>query len=682
VTTKTMRPRKISDQLAPDRTLVGGAGADRPAAPRAPDIGANGEVSGASPGSSQWWEDRGIIPEVRGLRYQRYLAKDKQPLGDAYDGLSPAQRGTMTRRAHSTDEDGNPVDGLIIFRHAPQGMSLGRIYPELRPDRPVKTRRIEHFHGSTKPEGELLNSKGNPVAKKHIRTAKSMRKHIVKDHCGKNVEGVHEYQKYAKYLFPPSPRVSRTFYHEHDEMRPDRRDAHVAGRYHQGKDQAGRHSHTRMVKDEHESLARRIDVHPLLSREKFENADRVFFALEGCIKSDAIFSAGEVVFSVPSVTLWQAEELRDFLESYSLIGKTVIIVPDSDWADNPAVFTQAMLCRSMLRTFGVNALVAAPPADADGKKQGVDDFLGKGKGKLDDLLIIDRQPPVGLEQWLLRHKPNHNMQGIKRDAEVLDALARHAGSNGKIQPPLLTLTRILGMDNVRQAQRAIESLLKTGAIKTDGSLETVRGQWKGNFYSYDEDWEERPTITIHRELRAHELPQMSLGNLLPHRAASARKRWIDTCVEALKTELQRPEIRDHLRRLYPGRTDGVSLSKAERGIKRQQKDLRNEHIALLVAQGKSDRRVSEELTALSWQPGREYLAISPSAVFKLRKRNAFVAIGGGMTMQDTQALRRIEDKLDVLSALTIQRLLREHEEATGKDIPALPLPAIQLDKAA
>jgi hypothetical protein len=78
------------------------------------------------------------------------------------------------------------------------------------------------------------------------------------------------------------------------------------------------------------------------------------------------------------------------------------------------------------------------------------------------------------------------------------------------------------------------------------------------------------------------------------------------------------------------------------------------------------------------------LKVPRQNVYRLKKRGDKVRQNWTNSveanMQDQAALKRIEDKLDVLSALTIQRLLREHEETTGKDYPALPLPA--LEKAA
>ena len=126
------------------------------------------------------------------------------------------------------------------------------------------------------------------------------------------------------------------------------------------------------------SVEDRIDLHPR-SAALLADADRVFFALEGALKNDAILSAGEAVFSVPSVTLWKPEELQRFAKDF-LAGKTVFVVPDADWIGNPMVDWQALLVRTYLREALGDALVhiAAPPVEFfhDTGEKGVDDWLG------------------------------------------------------------------------------------------------------------------------------------------------------------------------------------------------------------------------------------------------------------------------------------------------------------------
>lgn len=337
----------------------------------------------------RFFKEHAITPEVGFARpYVRYTADDPSPVQKVYAELpQPGQKGTMTRFAKR-------ADGVIINRHAPTGLGLDHIFPELRPDQPIKTKPLHwHCHPtvSTKdiPVIPTGPSAGRPLSKRQIHTAKAMEKHIARnkyadDHAGVTNEDVHCHQDLAKYLFPPAPKIEVPWYHDHDEAyagRPEKRADHVE-RWHGGVDVVGRHAHTRKRKDASVNYAKRIDVHPFVLP-MFEKAERVFFCIEGCIKADAVLSAGEAVFSVPSVTLWEApeDELQEFAAVY-LHGKTVIIVPDSDWHENGAVLTQAMLVRSALRRMSVRAIVAAPPnldsPDPKKRKQGVDDFLVAG----------------------------------------------------------------------------------------------------------------------------------------------------------------------------------------------------------------------------------------------------------------------------------------------------------------
>jgi hypothetical protein len=447
-------------------------------------------------GSTRWFNDHGISPEVRkGRPYIRWTKDDRGPVRKAYEDLPRGSRGFMSGIAGQSD-------GLVIVRHAPPGLDLPHVYAEIRPDEPVVTGPgTWHYHPSD-PSGDA------PEHPKRYRTytLEHMRKcgHIERDkknpddHRGVNREDVHMHTPRAKYVFPPGPKKAIYWYHDHEEKyagKTDKRDAHVQ-RYHGGVDQSGRHSHVRMVKDEDQSLARKLDVHPL-ALPMFETAERVFFVIEGCIKADAILSAGEAVFSVPSVTLWNADELPAFAAKY-LQGKTVYIVPDSDWAEKNEVFTQAMYCRTFLRKLGIDALIAAPPPDESGDKQddkqGVDDFLGAG-GSVDDLIVLDREPPLVTLELVAR------ADRIARDVQVLDGLILHAGEDGSLGAPLGKFARVMGLDRFA-VSRALEALQDLGAIEVDGPLVTRAGTWYGNRYIRSFDWADRPTITIRPDLRA------------------------------------------------------------------------------------------------------------------------------------------------------------------------------------
>jgi hypothetical protein len=158
--------------------------------------------------------------------------------------------------------------------------------------------------------------------------------------------------------------------------------------------------------------------------------------IEGCIKADAVLSAGEAVFSVPSVSLWDADELPAFCSQY-LSGKLVYIVPDMDWVDNDQVIQQALFCRTSLRRIGVAAHVAAPPEHAGHK--GIDDFLAAG-GMIEDLVVVNwpTAPVEFYAGWLRKHSPSRR-DALSRDAYVLHSLARYGREEGCVSATVQTL---------------------------------------------------------------------------------------------------------------------------------------------------------------------------------------------------------------------------------------------------
>jgi hypothetical protein len=426
----------------------------------------------------RFFKEHAITPEVGFARpYDRYYAYDPSPVQRAFAGLpKPGQKGYMTRLARQDD-------GVVINRHRALP-ELSHVYAELRPDAPVRTGPpVWHYHPTVRTNGDVPvipdgPSAGQELSKRRIYSLDAMQRngHIARhknsdDHAGVNNEAVHCHVPQGKYLFCP------------------------------GRD-----------------YAKRLDVHPL-ALPLFDRVGRVFFVIEGCIKADAVLSQGEAVFSVPSVTLWDAPELPAFIDTY-LQDKEVVIVPDADWYENGAVMTQAMLCRSFLRRHRIEALVAAPPIEGvkDGIK-GVDDFLAAG-GKLSDLVVIEREvEPLRLLKFLSgqrrtitwhdgREIPwgplpgSSRRDGRNRNAEVVEALALHA-VNGDYAAPLRTIARVMNVP-IKKVTRAVDDLLEYGAITVDKPLRTQSGVWRGNYFDRAEEWVDRPTITVHPDLRATE----------------------------------------------------------------------------------------------------------------------------------------------------------------------------------
>jgi hypothetical protein len=408
-----------------------------------------GGVFGGAPAS--FFAEHAITEEIARARpYVRWEKGDGETMREAYKLVSEGSRRTMVKYA-------NREGGWIITRHPPSGLGLSPIVPEIRPDNPVKTSQHWQYHPSEpSDETPVISTTGQPLSERNIHSAASMRKHIKKHHGGVNVEDVHPYENCAKYLFPSG------------------------------------------------DGAMRIDVHPLalpLIRER----SRVFFVIEGCIKADAILSAGEAVLSVPSVTLWNAPELRRVAARY-LSGKTVYIVPDNDWVENPLVITQAMLLRSFLRRLGIEAHIASPPYPGP---KGVDDLLAAG-GTVDDLLVFEREAPAGLPRWIKSRSRRRDT--ARRDAEIAESLVLHA-ENGIFYGSPRKLATIWNMQP-KSVARAVQRLLEMEAVAVDKPLEIARWQWVTNEYrNPDWEWVDRPTITIRPELRAIQGPPKRLGDL-------------------------------------------------------------------------------------------------------------------------------------------------------------------------
>jgi hypothetical protein len=434
-------------------------------------------------------------PALIGSEYK----EDLRPIREAYPAsvFSSGQRAFLTRVAHQSD-------GSLIHRHPPGSYIFGNydhIYPELRPDKSVVTTIRKHWHGEGEPPADLppWQLYRHERMAKHIARAKDDDPDYG-DHFGKNTEEVHKHAHKAKYLFPPSGSYAVPYTHDHSgcaaqiakvdrvagkwwelvcrrgdeaglaaekfsvyiETIPTNKDAQWLAAHlrkkHKGEGPEQRaqallkpHWHTRKVKSRCENYAARIDMHPL-ALEKFAGADVVYFGIEGCIKADAILSAGGAVLSVPSVTLWDTPELEDpgFRDMY-LAGKTIVIVPDADWHKNSRVIMQARFLQTALAYHGLTAIVAAPPEavyEMDSNIKGVDDFLGLYEGKLEDLEVVEHIVPVERIHNLVAdlHVGNGRPRAdaIVRNTAVLMALVAHA-NDGKINAPYSTIARIVGL---------------------------------------------------------------------------------------------------------------------------------------------------------------------------------------------------------------------------------------------
>jgi hypothetical protein len=160
---------------------------------------------------------------------------------------------------------------------------------------------------------------------------------------------------------------------------------------HNGEDYPGVHYHVRVTAKyilitpdrPRQKRGMGVDMHPW-ARERLDDADVVYLAMEGIPKTDAIITAGGCAFGIPSVTFWNKRELIRVAEKF-LIPKQrrLYIIPDADGVDKPEVMRQAYNLRTLFRRAGVeHVFCAAPPIElfrSSGKKiKGVDDYLGAG----------------------------------------------------------------------------------------------------------------------------------------------------------------------------------------------------------------------------------------------------------------------------------------------------------------
>jgi hypothetical protein len=448
------------------------------------------------------WEARGYTPYgVTRDAEGRIVADNRDAVRDAYRAMPrPAQRAFMTRMAGAiSPETGKSEGGVLITRYSPPGLGLPPIYAEMRPNKKIL---IDgewddpHRHDSTAPPKPWQRLRYN------VYTIWEMRQHIVRhpDHGNlkhdkisdadidaltidelraMNRHGRHRHRAIPRgYVFPPAPTING-------------------------------------VKDKDIDYASRIDVHPW-AVPLFEDAEYVFFGIEGQLKSDSMLShildkgLPASVFSVPAVWLWQnAKELPAFADRY-LQGKTVIVVPDSDWYEKPGVELAATLCRARLEQLGLRACIAAPPQPADGgERLGVDDYLAAG-GSLGELVKIGRDLPIAGREQARRHVLYvKDKLGPQHFRDVTgEAIRRERWERGLM---VGTALRVLADDDrtyrvsnqtlaiatnsyFNLAKRALADLLEWGLIESDRPLTTERVTHGG--VEHEEYIDGKPTLTL------------------------------------------------------------------------------------------------------------------------------------------------------------------------------------------
>jgi len=144
-----------------------------------------------------------------------------------------------------------------------------------------------------------------------------------------------------------------------------------------------------------------LDVSPLVVS-GIGDPDVALFISEGTKKADALASRGACAINLSGVWNWRGTNksggktaLADW-EDVALNNRVVRIVFDSDVARKKEVASALRRLKAYLESRGAHVQVIYLPDTADGRKQGVDDFLAAG-GTLADLVALARDDVARVE---------------------------------------------------------------------------------------------------------------------------------------------------------------------------------------------------------------------------------------------------------------------------------------------
>lgn len=252
----------------------------------------------------------------------------------------------------------------------------------------------------------------------------------------------------------------------------------------------------------------RIDMNPDPHnvRNLTQGKGRIYFAMEGSIKADAILTTLKkedptaAVVNVPSVTLWQqantltggvggavaTSEIKWFAGKYGK-GREIVLIPDADGITNPNVRMQAKALSTALKSSGVGrVIIAAPPLRPGTTKQvaafnlpsgveehrkGIDDHLGAGRGSLGQLQYqqITKVPSYSLSEFTKAaggEGPKINRNAVRHTEAALAAISGIAGPEGSTRMPkkMLAQTANLPLTSAKEARDRLEKL---GIIKVE-----------------------------------------------------------------------------------------------------------------------------------------------------------------------------------------------------------------------
>ncbi len=253
-----------------------------------------------------------------------------------------------------------------------------------------------------------------------------------------------------------------------------------------------------------------IDVHPLLRERLIRGNEPIFLCLEGCLKADALAGTGRLAISVPSVTLWRADqEPKHWAQWLPLLKRAplVYVIPDSDYQPKPGLegyrpgqrpkylrgwevrYNTDRCVHWLRREHGIDAQFLVPPyLDRLTAKRfrlgrfkvGIDDHIATG-GNL--AKWHSEQNPRGVHTWVYRRSAFRNLPRIRydsdqrrdRDNRFLDWLEEFGGYHGYYAPG--QVCRDLKW-NRGTALEAKQNCIRRGALHVwDGG---PKGEGKGN----------------------------------------------------------------------------------------------------------------------------------------------------------------------------------------------------------
>lgn len=507
------------------------------------------------PGSNAWLEAHGVSKEIYASRpYVKYEADRNDPaLKEAFQEY-PKADSFFRQRAEQADQTG----GLIMYKHQVPGSPWGPVAPQVRPNVQVVTNAAKRSYAKKVLENDIERlatvKKTTPSALRAERRAQLKQAEInlertktatpekVRAEAIKNLEKAQGAVKKAKEGGNPTSILEAkqeliTVKRQHDKdlkeankWDPEKQlyDAELRVKYAQNRLQKSitdpKAALTAEIKSQEGAVKRsenrfdktaakyvfspgtssaRIDMNqdPQNVRNLVHGKGRIYFAMEGSIKNDAILTSLKkedptaTVVNVPSVTLWQqkaglpgeaAGEVMWFAGKYGK-GREIVLIPDADGITNPNVMMQAKALSTSLRANGAGAvIVASPPLKAGTKRvvdhfnlpsgvdegrKGIDDHLGAGRGTLGQLQYthITKVPSYDLKEYTKAaggEGPKVNRNSIKNTEAALAAISGIAGPDGITKLPKKMLAQTSGLP-LTSAKEARDRLVGLGIISVE-----------------------------------------------------------------------------------------------------------------------------------------------------------------------------------------------------------------------